>query len=554
MAQGRYESRDNRDVQSGARSQATGQRRRTTHLDTQAPRSATRERTGRQPADATARRERRSGYENRRDAEKRATDQHQRRSAPPIGVEPRDESRPRELNRRNSHNSYDPMAQRRSNSAVIVTAIVLLSALAIFIVFWTHRPISITVDGSDATVQVGSSLASIAKARHVSVKPGDFVSVSGDVLTEGEGEPFSAKVNGSDLSHDQMASYKARSHDSIEFDDGADITEDYDVQIQEQQPVLKMEGGYGAVSYVKQWGQVGKTELRTGKVSGTTAEGDTLQEVQDCIIEMHNVKPDNNQKLVALTFDDGPAETYTEQYLDILAKYDAKATFFFLGDSITEHPDLAKRVADAGMQVCSHTDTHQDLTTLSSSKLREEIGSTFSTIKDATGVETTTIRPPYGSFKEKTWLDSQGTISASIIWNMDSGDWRLQGSESIVANATSGIQPGYIILMHDGGGDRSQDVEALPQILQTLQAQGYRFVTLSELLSSDSSIPADVASGNATMPEGAVWPTQISAEDLEASSTSGGSDTASDSSGDSDEDASSEESSDATSEDEGEGE
>lgn len=363
---------------------------------------------------------------------------------------------------------------------------------------------------------MGSSLQAIAKARHVSVKPGDYVSVAGDVLTEGEGKPFSAKVNGEDLTGDQMDSYKARPRDSIEFDDGADIMEDYDVQVQEQQPVLKMEGSAGAVAYVEQWGQVGKVEQRTGKTSGKTAEGDTLQEKKDCVIRARNVHPADGQRLVALTFDDGPSDPYTEQYLSILQQYDAKATFFCLGENIEKYPELAKRITDAGMQLCSHTDTHQDLPSLSSSKLVEEINHTFGTIKDATGQETTTIRPPYGSFKEQTWLDSRGTISASITWNMDSRDWSLPGAEAIVSNATTGIQPGYIILMHDGGGDRSQDVEALPQIIKTLQDQGYKFVTVSELLASEGDIPSDVARGDAHMPEGAVWPDKISPDDLKA--------------------------------------
>lgn len=100
-------------------------------------------------------------------------------------------------------------------------------------------------------------------------------------------------------------------------------------------------------------------------------------------------------------------------------------------------------------------------------------------------------------------------MSVSVLWNQDSLDWELPGVEAIVGKALNSIQPGSIILMHDGGGNRDQDVEALPQIIEQLQGAGYRLVTLSELLASDPDIPADIAGGNAQMPEGAVWPTEI---------------------------------------------
>ena len=119
------------------------------------------------------------------------------------------------------------------------------------------------------------------------------------------------------------------------------------------------------------------------------------------------------------------------------------------------------------------------------------------------------IRPPYGDFNQNCWLLSGGTISASVIWNQDSLDWSLPGSDAIVQNALAGVQSGSVILMHDGGGDRSQDLDALPQIIERLQADGYQLVTLSELMASDPDIPSEVAAGNASMPEGALWPTEI---------------------------------------------
>ena len=100
-------------------------------------------------------------------------------------------------------------------------------------------------------------------------------------------------------------------------------------------------------------------------------------------------------------------------------------------------------------------------------------------------------------------------MSASILWNQDSLDWSRPGVDKIVANSVNGIQPGYIILMHDGGGPREQDLEALPQIIDKLHDQGYTFVTITDLMKADGNVPEDILTGKAKMPEDAIWPTEI---------------------------------------------
>lgn len=124
-------------------------------------------------------------------------------------------------------------------------------------------------------------------------------------------------------------------------------------------------------------------------------------------------------------------------------------------------------------------------------------------------MKTTVIRPPYGDFKQRTWLESGGLMSLSVLWTQDTLDWKRPGASTIVDNALAGIGPGSIILMHDGGGNREQDVQALPTIIERLQADGYKLVTVDELLASDPNVPQDIASGNATLPEGCVWPTEL---------------------------------------------
>lgn len=416
------------------------------------------------------------------------------------------------------------------NAIIGIVAVALVVIVAI--VLWSNRKVAITVDGKDLQVKVGSTIDQVVSEVGVSTNPGNLISVSGNKLADGQGYPFVVKLAGNELDGDATASYHAADGDELTFEDGRDRTEDYDVQVVDEQPKLEMSGEkWGNLSYVSQWPKAGKYEMRTGKQSGETARGDQIEDTQNAIVSIHQIKPDDDsKKLVALTFDDGPAEKYTEAYLDILNQYGIHATFFNLGSEIENYPDLSKKVVEQGSEVMSHTYQHQQLSKLDASALQNEFSTAFAAIKDKVGVDTTGFRPPYGDFTEKAWLNSGGLASVSVLWNQDSLDWKRPGADAIVANATKSVTSGSIILMHDGGGPRDQDVQALPQIIEKLQADGYQFVTVSELMQSDSSIPADIAAGTATMPDGSTWPTEIAASgdsSSSGSSPSGSSSTAS---------------------------
>lgn len=417
---------------------------------------------------------------------------------------------------------------RNAIIGIVAAALVVIVA----IVLWSNRKVAITVDGKDLQVKVGSTIDQVVSEAGVSTNPGNLISVSGNKLADGQGYPFVVKLAGNELDGDATASYHAADGDELTFEDGRDRTEDYDVQVVDEQPKLEMNGEkWGNLSYVSQWPKAGKYEMRTGKQSGETARGDQIEDTQNAIVSIHQIKPDDDsKKLVALTFDDGPAEKYTEAYLDILNQYGIHATFFNLGSEIENYPDLSKKVVEQGSEVMSHTYQHQQLSKLDASALQNEFSTAFAAIKDKVGVDTTGFRPPYGDFTEKAWLNSGGLASVSVLWNQDSLDWKRPGVDAIVANATKSVTSGSIILMHDGGGPRDQDVQALPQIIEKLQADGYQFVTVSELMQSDSSIPADIAAGTATMPDGSTWPTEIATSGDSSgsgSSSSGSSSTAS---------------------------
>lgn len=196
-------------------------------------------------------------------------------------------------------------------------------------------------------------------------------------------------------------------------------------------------------------------------------------------------------KEIALTFDDGPDPVYTAQVLAVLKKYNVLATFFIVGMNGEHHPELLRQVAAGGHEIGVHTFTHPDISTISPEQFRLELNATQLLIQSQLGQGTLLFRPPYGIDAEpKTPEEVKPLVIASqmgyytIGMQIDTSDWTRPGAAAIVANTLNLVKStqGNIILMHDGGGDRSQTVEALPAVIQALQAQGYRFVLVSDLI------------------------------------------------------------------------
>ena len=399
-----------------------------------------------------------------------------------------------------------PRRQQPPLLPFIIGAVVLVALLG-FGIFWCTSRVKVTVNGAEMTVGRGSSVQAVVERSSAEKVPGDFVSVSGTVLEAGKGEPFAATVNGTTLGIAQAAEAKVEGGETIEVGRGADITEEYDAEPMQVMPKLVIDGDSYIMGYLYQWGRAGVTEKRTGKVSGEIASVVT-QEVQDCIVRERRPQPANDEKIVALTFDDGPSK-YTQQFLDILDKYDVKATFFNLGENIDQYPELAKKVVEKGHQLASHTYNHKQLNKLDAAEFIKQVDDNAKRIEEVTGVSTSFIRAPYGEFSSECWLNSKGSITAAVNWTEDSEDWSLPGVDAIVTKAADDVNPGSIILMHDGGGEREQGLEALPKIIEKVKAKGYRFVTLDELFASDPEIPNDVCNSLVKMPDWAVWPTEL---------------------------------------------
>lgn len=185
---------------------------------------------------------------------------------------------------------------------------------------------------------------------------------------------------------------------------------------------------------------------------------------------------------IALTFDDGPNPFYTPQILAILEHYKIKATFFCVGWQVENYPDLVRQEQKAGHVVGNHTWSHPYLSRLSGPEIVSELTRTSDAIQRASGVRPTFFRPPFGDFSSAALTRVYHLGLITVLWNDSPADWLRQGVDVILNRTLSRAGDGAIILLHDGGGDRSQTVAALPFIIEGLHQRGFQLVTLQQLI------------------------------------------------------------------------
>lgn len=187
-----------------------------------------------------------------------------------------------------------------------------------------------------------------------------------------------------------------------------------------------------------------------------------------------NKKINNSDKLIALTFDDGPNYN-TGKVLDVLAKYNVKATFFVLGSKAKDNKKILKREYDSGMEIGNHTFNHLLLTKYKENVIKDEIDKTSSVIFEVTGRYPKLLRPSYGVYNNIVKKIGNMPI---IIWDIDTLDWKYHNSKRIASRVINKVKDGDIILMHD---IYSATANSLNIIIPELQNRGYTFVTIPEL-------------------------------------------------------------------------
>jgi peptidoglycan-N-acetylglucosamine deacetylase len=198
-----------------------------------------------------------------------------------------------------------------------------------------------------------------------------------------------------------------------------------------------------------------------------------------------------SEKVIALTFDDGPWPETTEQILATLKKERIKATFYMIGQPLKSFPEIGKKVLADGHAIANHT-LHHWYHAMSPLVAQREIEDTAKIIKEVLNVETAYFRPPGGVLTNGLVAYAQKHNQSVNMWSVDSGDShpKRPSPEAMLKTILDGATPGGIVLMHDGGGSHANTAKALPQIIAKLRAQGYKFVTVPELLEL-SSAPAE---------------------------------------------------------------
>ncbi len=181
------------------------------------------------------------------------------------------------------------------------------------------------------------------------------------------------------------------------------------------------------------------------------------------------------RKIVALTFDDGPG-AYTEAFLDVLREKHAHGTFFEIGQEVPGRAEAMRRILREGNEIGNHTTHH------ASYPGYWDLAATNATIRSATHFEPCLFRPPGGAVDSSVVAAAAEADLQTILWDVDPADWTNPGSGAVYSRVVSATRSGSIVLMHDGGGDRSGTLAALPRIIDTLRGRGYSFATVSELL------------------------------------------------------------------------
>lgn len=191
--------------------------------------------------------------------------------------------------------------------------------------------------------------------------------------------------------------------------------------------------------------------------------------------------------LVALTFDDGPREPFTSDVLDVLRDQGVHATFFVTGENARRHPELLRRIRREGHALGNHSWSHRSFAELSAPAIRREIERTDELVRSITGRRPWLLRPPYGAVPRG--LTGYRSLSADtghvvVNWSVEVRDWSTRSALRVAVGTLRAVQPGSIVLLHDGGGDRAHTVTATRWMVGHLAREGFELVTVPELLAS----------------------------------------------------------------------
>jgi peptidoglycan/xylan/chitin deacetylase (PgdA/CDA1 family) len=197
-----------------------------------------------------------------------------------------------------------------------------------------------------------------------------------------------------------------------------------------------------------------------------------------------------SEKIVALSFDDGPNDLFTPQLLQILAHYQTPATFFLIGSHVKKNPAIAREIAGGPHEIGNHTYSHPTLPFLENKDVTKELQDTHDIIYEVTGKNPIFMRPPMGLFTKRVVNLAEKLGYQTVVGDVYPRDPHRPGTEKIIRRVLARVRPGSLIILHDGGNgndvDRSQTIDSVKAFVPKLLEKGFRFVTLTELVASNN--------------------------------------------------------------------
>jgi peptidoglycan/xylan/chitin deacetylase (PgdA/CDA1 family) len=364
-------------------------------------------------------------------------------------------------------------AQQRRRRLGVISAAVLVCALLAFALLPTGHLNSrslVQINGSVFAVPAGARATIVAELIASPLRSGSTLDLTGNVISIGDGAAPTREIDSRPLDHDVALTDGSR----VVVRHGSSVLEGL-VRTTKTIPFETVVQGSGDGAEKVKEGSEGTRAVYTGAVSRTQGFAVVLEPAQNAVVPK-GAAGGSGQKLVALTFDDGPGK-YTPAVLDALAAKRAPATFFVLGPGAKARPDLIKRMKAEGHLVANHGWTHKPLTTLSEAEIRSEISRTDDVIGGSRYV-----RPAYGARNEKVKAVIASMGMKLAMWNVDTRDWEKPDVDAIMGWVKKQTRPNGIIIMHDGGSNRSATVAAIPVIVDWLRANGYTLVTIDKIL------------------------------------------------------------------------
>ncbi len=354
-------------------------------------------------------------------------------------------------------------------------ALACIVAAAVFALAAPTMRIGVTVGGEHRDVPLGATVGNLLAEDVLQPLAGDLLDVEGEVLEVGGGRAAPVFHNG------RVAdpSVRLSDGDRLTTRRGSDVTESLEVTYTPI-PVEVLHTGKGPLVSLENPGVTGVRETVLGEVSGKLVSTRIAEPMRPMVVRRWVPEPGSN--VVALTFDDGPWPGHTEAILDILAEHEVHATFFPIGYLVERYPDVARRMVDEGHSIGNHTYGHPILTRVPLEAVTREMIEGNRAIRDVTAVTPTWFRPPGGAIDSKIMRESERLGMKVVMWDVDPQDWRRPGTQVMLDRLLAEIKPGSVVLLHDGGGDRSQTVELLPPLIEELKERGYVFLTIDELV------------------------------------------------------------------------